>query len=170
MVWKERGLAMQIQVTNNMLNIGILQEKLDRIVFESIDTTQNWEKALTGLEQLHTQVVDYFREIGSRSEEVLPKTNTYWLLFLNSAAKVVYFYHVAKQHITTAIDETMKQQLIANFIAASCILPNNLAEDNEELMNEIEKSIQQLDPTVTLSRTANQLTDCLKAFEKYTEQ
>ncbi len=158
---------MKIQETNDMLNLVELQEALDSTVFEHIDTAQNWEKALANLTALHRQVTDFFQETIHRYDGELPSSNPYWILFLNSAAKVIYFYHFVKQHETAEIDEETKAQLLRGYITASRILPFNLSEDNEEFLAEIENSIQQLDPAMKLEHATNTLPECFETLHTY---
>lgn len=158
---------MEIQVTNNILNLAALHEKLENTVFDHIDTSQNWQIAINNLSLLNKQLVEYFESVLERTKGRLPKSNPYWALFLDNAAKITFFYYFAKQHIEPELDEATKATILEGYVTAARLLPNNLSEENEELVGEIQKYAKQLDPTITIPHEKNDMAGCIRAYHTY---
>ena len=104
-------VSMNIQVKNNILNLAELQEKLNRVVFDYVDTTQKWEKAQENLQHLQLQLVEYFEQYISRNDGALPSGNPYWVLFLDLASRLVYFNNLVKQNVVPELDETTRNEV-----------------------------------------------------------
>lgn len=52
---------MEIQVIRDHLDIVKLQEKMNAIVFDYLDTSNNYPKAMRGLNPLYSQVTTYYK-------------------------------------------------------------------------------------------------------------
>ena len=161
-------MPMKIQVKNNILNLAELQEKLNRVVFDYVDTTQKWEKAQENLQQLHSQMVVYFEQYISRNEGALPKGNPYWVLFLDLASRLVYFNNLVKQNLVSDLDETTRNEIAYAYEMAAKIFPYKQSEENDEFLEEIEKSLQQItDSARLIDKNSYPLSQCIESFHDY---
>src|SRR5690554_4918576 len=79
-----------IQVNNNILNLVQLQEELDGILFDYIDTSQKWNQAFERLEELLRQTISYFTSYV-RNEGKVPEGNVFWALYMDIVAKIIYY-------------------------------------------------------------------------------
>ena len=135
---------MNIELKNDLLNLPSLQLKMDRIVFDHIDTLPNWSKAYGMLDELLQKMVISFNTAVDKKNGELPKGSTYWVLFMDIAAKLLYFTGLAHSHLIDEQDEEVKQHLVNLYYTSVACLPNAQIEENEELLNEIKKSIEEL--------------------------
>ena len=161
-------VSMNIQVKNNILNLAELQEKLNRVVFDYVDTTQKWEKAQENLQQLQSQMVEYFEQYISRNDGALPSSNPYWVLFLDLASRLVYFNSLVKQNVVSELDETTRNEVANAYEMAAKIFPYKQSEENDEFLEEIEKSLQQMtDHTRSVDKSSYPLSQCMETFHNY---
>ena len=159
---------MVIQVKNNMLNLMELQERLDNAVFEHVDTAQNWNKAQAKLHPLYSQATDYFRDVVERNEGVMPKENSYWMLFMHTVSRLVYFENLIQHNSSPTLNEDARNRIADGYITAAKILPNCQSEDNDEFFGEINKSLQQLtDSKMTVEKADKPLSACFQEFYRY---
>lgn len=159
---------MSIRVKNNILNLAELQEKLDHTVFDHVDTTQNWGKAQEKLQPLYSEMTAYFKEAVNRNDGDMPKENSYWVLFMHTASRLVYFDNLVKHHISPAIDETSRRKIADGYVTAARILPHCQSEQNEEYFEEINKSLQQLtDGKMEVKKVQAPLSGCFQVFYEY---
>lgn len=127
---------MEIQVIRQHLDIVKLQEKVDSIVFDYIDTSNNYKKAMRELNQIYTQVTTFYKDfIDGRNGEI-PPINTYWCLFLNCSAKLCYFLASATYYASNELQKTPGKVEKLLEIAART-LPNIEREENEEFLTAI---------------------------------
>ncbi len=75
-----------------------LQEKVDEIIFDYIDTSKNWGKAYKGLNNLFQQTVQFYEKYVD--ENNIPEANVYWTLFLDVVGRLIYFKTLAEKHLT----------------------------------------------------------------------
>ncbi|MGM9945364.1 MAG: hypothetical protein ACI33M_10500 [Lysinibacillus sp.] len=161
-------MPMNIQVKNNILNLAELQEKLNRVVFDYVDTTQKWEKAQEHLQQLQSQMVVYFEQYISRNEGSLPSGNPYWVLFLDLASRLVYFNSLVKQNLMTDFDEAKRNEIANAYEMAAKIFPYKQSEENDEFLEEIEKSLRQItNSTRLIDKSSYPLSQCIESFHDY---
>lgn len=161
-------MSMNIQVKNNILNLVELQEKLNRVVFDYVDTTQKWEKAQENLQHLQSQIVVYFEQYISRHEGALPSNNPYWVLFLDLASRLVYFNNLVKQNLMSDLDEATRNEIATAYEIAAKIFPYKQSEENDEFLEEIEKSLQQItDSTRLVDKSSYPLSQCMENFRDY---
>ena len=159
---------MVIQVKNNMLNLMELQERLDNAVFEHVDTAQNWNKAQAKLHPLYSQATEYFRDVVERNEGVMPKENSYWMLFMHTVSRLVYFENLIQHNSSPTLNEDARNRIADGYITAAKILPNCQSEDNDEFFGEINKSLQQLtDSKMTVEKADKPLSACFQEFYRY---
>ena len=135
---------MNFELKNDLLNLPSLQLTMDRIVFEHIDTLPNWSKAYEMLNELLQKVVINFNAAINKKDGKLPKASTYWVPFMDIAAKLLYFTALAKSHLIDEQDVESKGDILKHYYTSYSCLPNASIEENEELLNEIQKSINAL--------------------------
>ena len=161
-------VSMKIQVKNNILNLAELQEKLNRVVFDYVDTTQKWEKAQENLQDLQSQMVVYFEQYVSRNDGALPSGNPYWVLFLDLASRLVYFNSLVKQNLVSDLDEATRNEIANAYEMAANIFPYKQSEENDEFLEEIEKSLQQITSNTRLvDKSSYPLSQCIENFHDY---
>ena len=161
-------MSMNIQVKNNILNLAELQEKLNRVVFDYVDTTQKWEKAQENLQQLQSQMVVYFEQYISRNEGNLPSSNPYWVLFLDLASRLVYFNNLVKQDLMSHLDEATRNEIADAYEMAAKIYPYKQSEESDEYLEEIEKSFQLItDGARSIDKDSYPLSQCMEYFQAY---
>lgn len=127
---------MEIQVIRDHLDIVKLQEKMDSIVFDYLDTSNNYMKAMRELKPLYTQVTTFFKEYVDGRAGELPSTNTYWHLFLDNSAKLCYFLAMAIYYSSNELQKTPEKVERLLEIAARS-LPSIEQEENEEFLTAI---------------------------------
>ena len=159
---------MEVNITNNVLNIATLQQKMETVVFDHIDSSQNWVIAYQKLSELFTQTVNYFNERVAQENGHLPKVNTYWSLFLNISSQLIYFTALAKQNAEQLTAET-KQNIANAYIAAANILPNATTEEMEEYLEEVQKSYKALTGE-PLEVGAKNSDDCMPALQSFAKK
>ncbi len=160
-----------IPVTNNIINLAQLQEKLNETVFNYIDSSQQWDKAYKELENLVHQVVEYFNNWVNK-EGQLPKANTYWTLFIDIASQLLYFYGLAWQHVMPEQDKEVKDKIGNIYTVAANCMPDVKSEERQMFFEEIAKSYLQLNlaeegPLELHPRTIN---NCIETFYKYSNK
>lgn len=161
-------VSMNIQVKNNILNLAELQEKLNRVVFDYVDTTQKWEKAQENLQHLQLQLVEYFEQYISRNDGALPSGNPYWVLFLDLASRLVYFNNLVKQNVVPELDETTRNEVANAYEMAAKIFPYKQSEEDDEFLGEVEKSLQQItNHTRSVDKSSYPLSQCMETFHNY---
>ena len=164
---------MKMQVKREHLDIMELQEKMDRIVFDYIDTSNNYRKAMRDLNQLYTQVTSFYKDYMDEYTDEIPPSNTYWFLFIDCSAKLCYFLAASIYYASNELQETPQkvEQLLET--AARC-LPNLEQEENEEFLKAIFNLYAEIvaDETQTvqlrdevLEQNGN-VTQCLKHFKQ----
>lgn len=162
-------------MTKNVLSLFQLEARMDEIVFDYIDTSQKYETAKAKLDELVNSMVEYFSDHVKVNGD-LPKGNTYWVLFMNVASKLIYFHTISYYHLKVEQKEDVKNEVIELLrIAANC-LPNVHEEGNAEFLDEVAKSFEEIQPDhgkhgdfkkMILDQN-NRPKDCFEAFLKYT--
>ena len=161
-------MSMNIQVKNNILNLAELQEKLNRVVFDYVDTTQKWEKAQENLKQLQSQMVVYFKQYIERNEGALPSGNPYWVLFLDLASRLIYFNNLVKQNLMSDLDQVTKNEIANAYEISAKIYPYKQSEESDEFLEEVEKSLQQITDSARLvDKSSHPLSRCIESFHEY---
>ena len=126
-----------------MLNLADLQQQMDETIFDYIDSKPNWDKAYILLDEMLEQTTKYFLRVVETKGE-LPKANTYWVLFTEINAKLIYFTTLALKHRTQR-SKGITDELLANrFEIASKCLTNIHTEENEQFLQEIKASFNEV--------------------------
>lgn len=167
---------MEMQVKREHLDIMKLQEKMDRIVFDYIDTSNNYRKAMRELNQLYTQVISFYKDFIDERADEIPPSNTYWFLFIDCSAKLCFFLASAIYYASNELQDTPKtvEKLLET---AALILPNIDQEDNEAFLTAIFELYKEIvvDETKTvrlrdgvLAQKGN-VTQCLQQFKQFVQ-
>lgn len=160
---------MTIEMKNDLLNLPSLQLKMDTIVFENIDTKPNWSKAFEQLDELLHRVANNFNDYLSKNDGELPSNTTYWTLYMDIASKLLYFTGLAHANLTAEDDVDARAHVVKLYeLSASCI-PNAHTENNEELLQEIQKSVHQLSGEEVKLTVADNMEQCIKAFKQFAD-
>ena len=165
---------MEIQVIREHLDIVKLQEKMNSIVFDYIDTSNNYKKAMRELDQLYTQVTAFYKDfIDGRAGEI-PSTNTYWYLFIDCSAKLCYFLALSTYYASNELQKTpAKVEKLLETAART--LPNIEQEENEEFLTAVfalyTEIVEDAQKTVTLREEVlarkGSVQDCLQQFKQF---
>ena len=129
--------------SNNLLNLADLQQQMDEAIFDYIDSKPNWNKAYILLDEMLEQTTKFFLTVVETKGE-LPKSTTYWVLFMELNAKLIYFTTLALKNRTQK-SNGITNELLANRIeiAAKC-LTNIHTEENEQFLQEIKASFSEV--------------------------
>ena len=127
---------MKVQVKREHLDIMKLQDKMDSIVFDYIDTSNNYKKAISELNQLYTQVTAFYKDYVDGCAEDMPPSNTYWFLFIDCSAKLSYFLASSIYYASNELQDT-PEKVVTLLETAARILPNHEQEENEVFLTEI---------------------------------
>ncbi|KOY81021.1 hypothetical protein I6G82_04150 [Lysinibacillus macroides] len=127
---------MEIQVIRDHLDIVKLQEKMNTIVFDYLDTSNNYPKAMRELNPLYKQATTFYKDYVEKQAGELPSANTYWHLFIDCYAKLCYFLAISMYYSSNALQKTPEQveQLLK---VAAYSLPNIDQEENDQLVTTI---------------------------------
>ncbi|MGN7479742.1 GTPase [Solibacillus silvestris] len=161
---------MTIEMRNDLLNLPNLQLKMDTIVFDNIDTKPNWSKAYELLDELLQKVANNFNSYIEKSDGEMPAPTTYWTLYMDIASRLLYFTGLAHSNLIADDDVDARTHIIELYeISASCV-PNAQIENNEELISEIKKSIQQLNGQQQVElQIADNVVQCIERFYNFTK-
>ena len=133
---------MTLTISNNVLNLADLQQKMDETIFDYIDSKPNWDKAYIILDEMLEQTTKYFLNIVN--SKGLPTPTTYWVIFMELNAKLIYFTTLALKNRTQK-SNGITDELIANrFEIASKCLTNIHTDENELFLQEIKASFQEV--------------------------
>lgn len=128
---------------NNVFNIALLQNKLDEIIFDYIDSKPNWEKASKYLEEMLEESSSYFVNYVKEKEEV-PSATTFWVIFTSLHAKLIYFSTLALKNCEQKSLGITDEVLAKRFeVAASCMTDHH-ADDAEQFWAEMEASYKEV--------------------------
>ena len=127
---------MEIQVIRDHLDIVKLQEKMDAIVFDYLDTSNNYPKAMRELNPLYIQVTTFYKEYVANRVGEIPDANTYWHLFIDCSAKLCYFLAASIYYSSNALQKTPEkvEQLLT---IAAYSLPSIEQEENAQILSAI---------------------------------
>jgi len=166
---------MEIQVIRDHLDIVKLQEKMNAIVFDYLDTSNNYPKAMRELNPLYIQVITYYKEYVN--QRALPKANTYWHLFIDCCAKLCYFLAASTYYSSNALQKTPEKVEHLLKIAAYS-LPSIEQEENEQLLEDIIALLTEVledEEQATIIRNEvlsqkGEVKQCLQQFKLFVDQ
>lgn len=157
---------MSIKITNDLLNLGTVQNVMNQTVFDYVDTTQKNEKAYGILDNLLHQVVNYFNSQLENNNGEIPKRSTYWPLFMDIAAKLIYFNGLTHARLIDPSDKEASLHVVEMYKIAIRCLPNPKTEENGEFLEEIQKSAELLLGEPITLEPSNTLDECLAQFKQ----
>lgn len=163
---------MTIEMKNDLLNLPNLKFKMDQTVFDYIDSMQNWPKAYSLLDELLQKVAINFNAAIAKNEGQLPKASTYWVLYMDVAAKLLYFTGLAHAHLIDENDVDAKSHIVNLYQISAACLPNAQIEENEEHIEELKKSIAEMKPLNEESielKMSSSINDCFTQFYTFTK-
>lgn len=163
---------MNIEMKNELLNLPSLKLTVDEIVFDYIDSKPNWSKAYSMLDEILQKVANNYNNAVQRNNGELPTGSTYWVLYMDVAAKLIYFTGLAHANIIDDQDEQAKMHIVNLYQKSAACLPNASLESNEEFIEEIQKSIEGICPQTgvpTVITTHHSIEECLAEFYTLTK-
>lgn len=150
------------------MNLAQLQEQMNETVFNFIDSSQQWDKAYNELDNLVGQVTKYFNNWVEK-EGQLPKGSTYWTIFMDIVARLIYFYGLAQEHIEND-NERSKDSIVTIYTFAANCMPEVQSEDSQSFFEELEKSYKQLTEEDTLEIKPRTVTNCIETFSEFSKK
>ena len=130
---------MNLVYSKGLLNLATLSQKADEIIFDYIDSKPNWEKAVKYLDVLLEECTNFFLKTMEKNNE-LPKGNTYWNLFLEINAKLIYFSTLALQHFDQKSNGITNDVLKKRYETSAICLTNVQNEEASNFLEEIKSS------------------------------
>ncbi|CDZ99907.1 hypothetical protein BN1050_00356 [Metalysinibacillus saudimassiliensis] len=168
---------MAIKTTKgDLLDVMSLQEQIDHIVFDYMDTSVRHEIAHEQLNELFTEVQQYFASYIMKNNGVLPDASTYWLMFVSCVSQLSYFLSITT--FTTAQQSADKTQAVQYAELAVATLPQMKNEDDELLVDEmnekytalIEDETKMREVVASLATARNDVATSLRLFAHYVTQ
>lgn len=136
MIWEDGNMS--VRAKSELIDLLGMREKMDVIVFDYIDTSQHWQKALKGLSFLFNQVMSHFKSYVKNNDGQSPTANSYWLLFADVSAKLAYFTALATYELHNEQGgEINSEDLERLLFIAGYSLPAIENEENESLLEQI---------------------------------
>lgn len=157
---------MNIKISNDLMNLGTLQNIMNQTVFDYVDTTQKSAKAYAILDDLLHQVVNYFNEQVERNNGEIPKSLNYWPLFMDVTSKLIYFNGLTHVQLIDKDDVDARKHIIGMYEISARCLPNATTGENAEFLEEIQKSLQQISEQHPALETSKTVEECLNVFYK----
>lgn len=162
---------MSLLMSNGLLNLPTLQQRLDELVFDYIDTKPNWGKAYLSLDELLEQSTSFFVKYVEGKDGQLPKPSSYWILYMEVNAKLIYFTTLALKNYESKSSGVTNEMLAERFETATKCLTSLHTEENEEFIEEIKESFNLVsngEPfTGANDRTVE---DCINVFYEFSKQ
>lgn len=168
---------MAIKTTKgDLLDVMSLQEQIDHIVFDYMDTSVRHEIAHEQLNELFAEVQQYFTNYVKKNNGVLPDASTYWHMFVSCVSQLSYFLSITT--FTISQQATDKMQALQYAQLAVATLPQMKSEDDELLVNEMQEQYTALIEDETkmrevvdaLATERNDVATSLQLFATYMTQ
>lgn len=167
----------KIQVSDNILNLAQLQDKMDGIVFDHLDTTQNWQRAYDDLDALLLQAIAYYKAQVKEANGNIPKGTVYWNLFMDIVSKIIYFRTFALKNLVDLNNASEKETVLFNLKVAANCLPN-IQKGNKDFLQEIAQFYEEIELfegeegafEQFYFEQNNSIDDCLKNFDTRIKQ
>lgn len=150
-----------------------IKEQLDEIVFNYIDTSQNWKVAYLELDSLLDKAAILYSGFKEANGD-RPRENTNAILFLNVSYKLIYFHTISYYHSIETNREAVKAQALELLTLAANCIPNVQKENHAEYLSEIAKSYEEISQIQgkkqvfekTILEQNNKIVDCLNSYLK----
>ena len=124
---------MNLKLKLNELDIISMQEQLDEIVFNHIDTSANYEQAYKQIAPKLDEALQFLQRYLQANGVETPPGNTYWILFAGLISKLAYF----KAFTMWKLQHGSAEEMNRLFITSAYVLPNKETEVNEEILEDI---------------------------------
>ena len=124
---------MNLKFKLNELDIISMQEQVDEIVFNYIDTSVNYEQAYKQIAPKLDEAMQFVQRYLQANSLETPPSNTYWMLFAGLVSKLAYF----KAYTMWKLQHGSQDEMNRLFIASAYVLPNKETEANEEILEDI---------------------------------
>lgn len=170
-------MSAQTQISNKVLNLVQLQDRMEELVFNHIDTSQKWDKAYSGLTELLNQSVSYFNQSVENNKGELPKANTFWALFMDIESKLIYFNTLSYLRLKENQLDSIKGNILRLLVQAANCIPEVQKETNTEFLDEICNCYEEIEnyngkkgelKRIILAQN-NRLDACLSSFKEFSE-
>jgi len=120
---------MAIKTTKgDLLDVMHLQETIDQVVFDYLDTSVRHEIAHEQLVALFSEVQTYFTNYITKNNGAIPQPSTYWHMFVSCVSQLSYFLSI------TTFTTAQQAQALAYAQLAVTTLPKIKSEDDELLV------------------------------------
>lgn len=157
----------------NAVNLLQLKEQLDEIVFNYIDTHQQWDIAYSKLDSLLQNVIGYYESYMKANGDI-PKENTTANLLLNMSYKLIFFHTISYYHLKETNQEAVKDRTLELLSLAANSIPDAQRENHSEYLEEIAKSYAEISKVQgsqqkfveAILEQNNRITDCFASFSK----
>lgn len=149
------------------LKVSEIEDHLNQVIFECIDTSEKWERVEKELAEIEREMEQFYVKIIDENSGEVPKENSFWHLFLGVVSKVLYFKSLAMASLNEG-NEKLAPKLKMAMVTAIETLPNKQTEENEEFLNEISNTIRRLfSEEVEIKPTT--IKDSLASYKNYLE-
>lgn len=128
---------------SKLLKVSAMEQNLNQVIFDCIDTTERWDQAEKELFEMDRELEQFFVKMIDENDGALPKENSYWYLYMDVVAKVLYFKSLASISLQPN-DETVLAKSKVAMITVVRILPNNHLEENKDFLNEVTQTITRI--------------------------
>lgn len=124
---------MEMKTKNNRVDLMTVQEYVDEVVFNYIDTSNNYQQAYKALSPKLDEGLQYLQTYLTDNQVDVPPSNTYWTLYATLVSKLAYFKAFSMWKLNHGQPEEMNRL----FIASAYVLPNKDTEINDEILADI---------------------------------
>lgn len=124
---------MNLKLKLNELDIISMQEQVDEIVFNYIDTSANYEQAYKQIAPKLDEAMQFLQRYLEKNSLQVPPSNTYWTIFAGLVSKLAYFKAFTMWKLQHGSTEEMNRL----FVASAYVLPNKETEASEEILEDI---------------------------------
>ncbi|GGG27275.1 hypothetical protein GCM10007425_22300 [Lysinibacillus alkalisoli] len=125
----------------DLLDIMSLQEQVEQIVFDYMDTSVRYEIAYEQLNPLFQETINYYMTYLDK-QQALPTASTYWHMFASTTAQLSFFLSVVLLS-TAKTDEQRKEGMTLAHIAVTS-LPYVQAESIDLVVQEMNDTYTRL--------------------------
>lgn len=128
---------------SKLLKVSAMESHLNQVIFDCIDTSEKWDQAEKELVEMERELEQFFVKTIDDNNGELPKENSYWYLFMDVVAKVLYFRSLASSSLKPN-DEKVVAKSKEAMTTVVHTLPNNHLEENEDFLNEVVQTMERL--------------------------
>lgn len=154
------------------INLLQFEKELDDIIFNHIDTSQNWNKAHAKLDELLNETIGHIQSSINDEHINLESANTFWVIFLNLMSRLIYFHTLSYKEMKADTSELSMDNVLSLLTYAVKCLPNTKYEDNQLFLDEVKDTVAKfggnVDEIDKIAEKNNQdPTSALISFKEY---